>query len=196
MMILASASPRRQQLLHQIGVPHEVLPAHVDETPFCAESPAQYVQRVANSKALAVLEQRPTATVLAADTTVVIDGQILGKPTNADHARQTLAQLSGRSHHVLTALAFVRAGESAPDWQQMLVTTEVTFATLSEAMIDRYVATHEPFDKAGGYAIQGLAAAFVLAISGSYSNVVGLPLAETADGLQRWQIPIWQEILC
>ncbi|MBE0483653.1 MAG: septum formation inhibitor Maf [Bacterioplanes sp.] len=196
MIILASASPRRQQLLHQIGVPHEVLPANVDETPLCGELPCDYVQRVANSKALAVFTQCSAATVLAADTTVVVDGQILGKPEDADHARRMLAQLSGRCHQVMTALSLVRGGHSQPEYQQVRVTTDVTFAVLSATTIDRYMLTSEPFGKAGGYAIQGFAAAFVQAVHGSYSNVVGLPLAETADCLQRWQIPIWQEILC
>lgn len=195
MIILASASPRRQQLLQQIGVPHEVLPANVDETPLPDESASLYVQRVASSKALAVLAQRQAATVLAADTTVVVDGQILGKPFDAAHAQQMLAQLSGRQHQVLTALTLARLGHETPELQRVLVTTNVQFLPLSPALIARYVATNEPFDKAGGYAIQGLAAAFVQSIQGSYSNVVGLPLAETAECLQRWQIPIWQETL-
>lgn len=196
MIVLASASPRRQQLLHQIGVPHEVKPADVDETPLYGELPREYVQRVANSKALAVFAQQPEAIILAADTTVVVDDHILGKPESADHARRMLMQLSGRSHQVMTALSLVRAGPREPERQQCLVTTEVTFMPLSDAEINRYINTHEPFGKAGGYAIQGFAAAFVESIHGSYSNVVGLPLAETADCLQSWQVPIWQEILC
>ena len=194
---LASRSPRRRELLRQIGVQYEILSlregperaADVDETPLAGEQPLDYVMRVAVAKADAgwqrLVERRvPKMTVLpvlAADTTVTLEGAILGKPADAADARRMLAMLSGCEHRVLTAVA-VRFGHRL---ETALSDTSVRFATLGQLDIDAYVATGEPMDKAGGYAIQGRAAAFVQDLRGSYSGVMGLPLHETALLLAR-----------
>ncbi len=182
-LVLASASPRRAELLRQLGVAFEIAPAEIDETPRPAEKPADYVQRMAREKAAACLRQRSDSTlpVLAADTTVVLDEQILGKPADRLDALATLARLSGREHVVYTAIC-LRLGT---DSLERLSETRVQFLTLDRDQVEAYIDTGEPFDKAGAYGIQGLAAAFVESISGSYSGVVGLPLAETWQLLQR-----------
>lgn len=181
MLYLASQSPRRAQLLRQIGVDFVVHPANIDETPHADELPAVYVQRLAHHKAITVFTQvAATRTqpcrVLAADTTVVYDGQLLGKPSNAIEAHAMLRCLSGQTHHVLTGLAVC----DAHGIKTVLSCTEVTFASLSDACIAAYVASGEPFDKAGGYGIQGIAGMFVANLRGSYSGVMGLPLYEAA----------------
>ena len=172
-IILASRSPRRAELLTAAGIAFEVLAADVDETPRAHESPTAYVERLAIDKARAVLALRPDARVLGADTTVTIDGAILGKPENAADARRMLLMLSGRQHDVHTGVAVVsRAGlRSAVD------STRVWFTPMTDEDISWYVATGEPIDRAGAYAIQGRAARFIPRIDGSYSNVVGLPVA-------------------
>lgn len=188
-LILASASPRRRELLQQIGVKFRLEVADIDETPLSAETPAAYVARLALGKAQKVAANNPGCVVLGSDTTVVLDDEILGKPENDADARRILATLAGRRHQVMTAVALVR-----DDLQrQQTVITQVHFAALTAAQIAAYVATGEPADKAGAYGIQGLGAVLVDAIDGSYSNVVGLPLTETAAMLQEFNIPIWDK---
>jgi septum formation protein len=174
-IVLGSASPRRAELLRAAGIEFDVIHADVDETVHPGELPDVYVRRVADAKACAVAARERARLVLAADTTVVIDGAMLGKPVNADDARRMLCLLSGRTHEVLTAVAVLGAGMSGPLVE--VEHTEVEFAPLTEFEIDWYVATGEPRDKAGAYAIQGYASRFVTRIDGSYSNVVGLPIA-------------------
>lgn len=172
-MILASASPRRRELLAAAGLVFEVRPAEVDETPGPQEPPRRYALRVATAKALAVEGER----VLAADTIVVLDGEILGKPTDATDAAQMLRRLAGRAHTVMTAVV-LREGRRL---RRRLIRTRVHFRPLSEVEIAAYVATGEPLDKAGAYGIQGRGGALVDRVSGSYTNVVGLPLRETLE---------------
>jgi septum formation protein len=172
-LILASASPRRAELLRAAGYAFEIEPADVDESAAPAEPAEDYVLRVAGEKAQAVLRRCPDCTVLAADTTVVVDGIMLGKPADDEHARQMLARLSGRAHRVLTGVALAREGREV----RALASTLVRFAVLTPADIDWYVASGEPRDKAGAYGVQGLASRFVEGIEGSYTNVVGLPVA-------------------
>jgi len=174
-LILASASPRRRDLLAQIGLhPHDIIPADIDESPLAQEVPARTAQRLAVEKARAVAAQHGDAYVLAADTVVAVGRRPLGKPASADEARRFLGLLSGRRHRVLGGMAVV-----APDGRtaERLSTTLVRFKRLTEAEISSYLDTKEWDGKAGGYAIQGHAAAFIPAISGSYTNVVGLDLA-------------------
>jgi septum formation protein len=174
-LVLASASPRRRELLDRLGLRFTVRAADVDETPRPGEVPADYVLRLAREKAGAVA--RPGELVLAADTTVVVDGEILGKPEDGADAVRMLRLLAGREHEVLTGVAVVEAGEEGA--RRMASTVErsaVRMAPLSEEEIAWYVATGEPRDKAGAYAIQGLGALFVEAMAGNPSNVVGLPV--------------------
>ena len=187
---LASASPRRRQLLALIGVPHVVTPADIDETPRAGETPAQYVQRLAAGKAAAIWAIHQDLPVLGADTTVVIDGEILGKPESLADARRMLGKLSGRTHEVHTGLALQTSAGSSTG----IASTQVSFANLSAAQIDDYWASGEPQGKAGAYAIQGLGAVFVRNIGGSYTAVVGLPLYETAEMLGRAGIPVWNKM--
>jgi septum formation protein len=174
-LVLASASPRRLELLKQIGVDCEVDPADIDESLLQGEPPADYVQRMARSKAERVYSRRQPLPVLAADTTVVLDGDVLGKPCDRMDGLAMLARLSGRVHHVMTAVCL----QSPSGIVEQLVVTEVEFVQLGRDDCEAYLDTTEPWDKAGGYAIQGLAGAFVAGIKGSYSNVVGLPLSQT-----------------
>lgn len=189
MLILASASPRRKDLLEQIGLTFNVETADIDETPHLAEDPIAYVKRLAEHKAAAVFARqanRSRLIVLGADTTVVCAGQILGKPVDDVDAARMLRRLSGRTHQVITGVALVSA--SAPPIVAADI-TDVEFSPLTETQIATYIATGEPVGKAGAYAIQGRAAKFIPRISGDYSNVVGLPLARVAAmlaELQRW----------
>ncbi|MFY1019176.1 Maf family protein [Ectopseudomonas khazarica] len=190
-LFLASASPRRRELLAQIAVPCVTQIASIDETPLPAEPAAVYVERLALEKAragLRALGERADAVVLGADTAVVLDGRILGKPADFAESREMLLSLSGRSHQVMTAVALVGAGRES----SRVVTSEVSFRTLGEAEIEAYWASGEPCDKAGSYGIQGLAAVFVNRVQGSYSAVVGLPLCETAEMLGQFGIACWQ----
>lgn len=176
-LVLASASPRRSELLTQLGVDFRVQPADIDESVARDEAPGDYVERMAQEKAAAVMAHYPGSDVriLAADTTVVIDGDVLGKPRDHLDGLAMLARLSGRLHDVITAVCLAGGGGTVS--QQ--VTTRVLFASLDRETCEAYLATDEPWDKAGGYGIQGLGGALVARIEGSYSNVVGLPLYET-----------------
>lgn len=185
--VLASASPRRRQLLEQIGARFRVHPADVDERRLPGESPREYVLRLARAKARSVAAEAAPLPVLGSDTTVVADGRVMGKPADENDAVTMLMALSGRSHQVLTAVAMV--DEEHCEWR--LSETDVTFCRLDEALCRRYWRTGEPWDKAGGYAIQGLGAVLVEQIRGSYSGVVGLPLAPTRELLQLFSIPYW-----
>ena len=188
-LFLASASPRRRELLTQIGVPFSLLSVAIDETPDPAESPDVYVQRLAREKALAglALLNDASACVLGADTTVVLDQRILGKPIDKQDALATLQTLSGREHQVLTAVALAsRAGCVV-----RLVSSQVRFRSIRPDEAEAYWASGEPQDKAGSYAIQGWGAIFVSALEGSYSGVVGLPLCETAQLLDAYGLEYW-----
>lgn len=188
---LASASPRRAALLQQIGVPFQRLtPPAIDERTRAGESPRDYVARMAAEKAQAGqgrVADPDSVVVLGADTTVVFDGRPLGKPDDAAEARAMLRRLSGLEHRVLSAVS-LRVGAEYRLW---VVETSVHFADLTDELIERYVTTGEPMDKAGAYGIQGFGAVLVAAINGSYSNVVGLPLAETRQLLEWAGIPYW-----
>ena len=179
-LVLASGSPRRSAMLADLDVDFVVMPADVDESTLSGESAVDYVMRVAKLKAHTVSALHPSDVVLSADTTVDRDGEILAKPVDADDAVAMLRSLSGREH--LTHTAVCVAGNGS--FQSVLVSTAVTFRSLSEEEIAWYVGTGEPLDKAGAYGIQGRAAGFVSSISGSVSNVVGLPLAETVELLR------------
>lgn len=181
-IILASTSPRRRELLTLAGIPFTVIPSPAEEpAPDRDELPAAYAARMARLKAAAVARNQPGAVVLGADSVVAVGGTILGKPRDAADATRMLELLSGRTHQVVTGCALFGPG---PEPEIFTVSTEVLMTPLSEAAIAAYVATGEPMDKAGSYAIQGKAAAFVREIHGSYTNVVGLPLAEVAARLQ------------
>jgi len=184
---LASASPRRRQLLELIGVPHIVTPADIDETPRGGEPADEYVRRLAREKAEAVCRVHRDLPVLAADTTVVVDGEILGKPESEAEAHAMLEKLSDREHRVYTGLALWHAGSTAVG----MSTSRVRFAPLSAAEIHAYWQSGEPQGKAGAYAIQGLGAVFVRDLAGSYTGVMGLPLYETAELLRNAGIPVW-----
>lgn len=175
-LILASASPRRAELLAQIGVSFQVVPANIDETPANGEQPNAYVKRMAMEKVAAVAKLYADRVVLAADTSVIVDGEIWGKPLNRQHAKVMLNGLSGRQHQVVTAIAVHYDGNV----ELAVSETEVLFAVLTDQQIDRYVATGEADDKAGAYGIQGAAGCFVERLNGSYFGVMGLPLYETA----------------
>lgn len=190
-LYLASGSPRRRELLTQIGVPFIVINAPVDESPLPSESAPAYVERLARAKAAAGLARVDgPAVVLGADTAVVLDGRILGKPENREDALAMLADLSGREHQVLTAVAL----DDGQRVHSFCVTSTVRFRAISTDEAQRYWASGEPADKAGGYAVQGLGAVFVTGLSGSYSAVVGLPLCETADLLGQFGIACWQSL--
>ena len=191
-LILASASPRRRELLAQLGVQFEVVVADIDETPVAGEAAEVYVVRMALEKARAVRARLgdAEALVLGSDTAVVIDDEILGKPRDRADGLAMLARLSGRVHHVYTAVASVDpAGREA----SRLSVSSVTWRSVSEAERVAYWATGEPCDKAGGYAIQGKAAVFVSRLEGSFSGVMGLPLFETAALLERGGVELWRE---
>ena len=176
-LILASASPRRAELLRAAGIEFDVIPADVNEDLDPEDSPDGYVRRVAQLKAEAVIPLAPGRPILGADTIVLVDNAVLGKPVDAADARRMLRLLSGREHTVVTAVCLVNPAAESGRIQTRVVRTTVEFAPLSDGELDWYVASGEPMDKAGAYAIQGLAARFVTRISGSYSNVAGLPVA-------------------
>lgn len=189
-LVLASASPRRKQLLEQIGVSCQIRPVDICEAVQPGESPHAYVERLALEKALTCMDllNRSEVVVLGSDTAVVVDDHILGKPVDEEDAVRMLSQLSGRTHQVMTSVGLV----STTQKQVEVVVTDVRFREISEAEIRAYWQTGEPVDKAGSYGIQGLAAVFVEQMKGSYSAVVGLPLAETAQMLSKAGVPVWQ----
>ena len=195
-LYLASGSPRRRELLTQIGVSFNTISAAIDETPFANESPVAYVERLALEKARAGRQQLLTSMpddgfcVLGADTAVVLDAHILGKPVDEADALAMLMALSGREHEVLTAIAIIDAVRC----ETRVVRSQVRFRNISKQEARLYWASGEPQDKAGGYAIQGLAAVFVAGLNGSYSAVVGLPVCETAELLGHFGIPCWQNL--
>ena len=187
-LVLASASPRRRELIGLIQLPSRaaelaIVPADIDESESAGEPADDYVGRMARSKALAVSEGDLESWVLAADTIVVLDGAVLAKPADEAENAAMIARLQGRAHQVTTAVALARGGEVL---ESLSVTTEVRFRALDEADVAAYAAHGEGLDKAGGYGIQGHGAALVEGITGSYTNVVGLPLAETLLLLRRW----------
>jgi len=182
MLILASQSPRRIELLRLAGIPFVAMPADVDESVQRGEGPEDYVRRVAEQKARAV-EARPDDIVLGADTVVVIDGEILGKPRDRADARRMLQLISGREHEVITGICLRRGNQLLNDRAR----TRVRMILLAQEEIEEYVATGEPMDKAGAYAIQGLASRFIERIDGSYSNVVGLPVERLYQHLREWE---------
>jgi septum formation protein len=172
---LASSSPRRAEILRAVGWPFEAMPMHIDESSLWGESAPAMVERLALEKALAAARQRPRGLVLGADTVVVVDSEILGKPRNESEARRMLRLLSGRWHDVLTGIALLRAGND--DARTVAhERTQVRFAAMSDEEVDWYVQSGEPMDKAGAYAVQGRASLFIEEIRGDYWNVVGLPV--------------------
>jgi septum formation protein len=186
MIYLASASPRRQELLRQLGVAFDVIPSDAPEVRAPGESPEQYVRRVSHDKARGIARlvrerKLPEAPVLAADTEVVLEGEILGKPKGKDHGIDMLKRLAGRTHEVLTGIVLISGKHEDAAVSRSLV----TFAPLSDAEILRYWETGEPAGKAGGYAVQGRAAAFISRIEGSYSGIMGLPLYELSQLLKK-----------
>ena len=184
MLILASASPRRQELLRNAGIPFKVQPAGIDEVPVAGESAQEFAERLSRQKALAVFQNYPLGFVLGADTIVVLDDLILGKPRDAKDASRMLRLLSGRTHSVITGVSLVGSiahgaeqSTSNREIKTASVRTNVTMCEISDEEIRDYVATGEPMDKAGAYAIQGIASRWIPHIEGDYSNVVGLPVA-------------------
>jgi nucleoside triphosphate pyrophosphatase len=184
-LVLASASPRRRDLLGQLGLRFTVAAADLDETPLPSEAADAYVLRLARAKAQAVAARFPGAWVLAADTTVALGTELLGKPGGPAEAREMLSRLSGRTHAVYTGVALAGRAELST-----VVRTGVTFRTLSAGEIAWYVGTGEPLDKAGAYAVQGKGGFLVAAVDGSPTNVIGLPLGETLDLLTRAGVPL------
>jgi len=183
-LILASASPRRAQILHDAGLSFAVVSSAIDETPYPSETPQQLVQRLADAKAdLVAARAVGPSIIIAADTVVVLEGQILGKPRSTDDARRMLQRFSGRTHSVITGVSLVRLPEILR--RQFVETTLVHFAALSSEEISRYLATEEPYDKAGAYAIQGRAGRYIPRIEGCYFNIVGLPLSRTLAALHE-----------
>ncbi len=189
-LILASASPRRRQLLELIGVEFAVIPADVDETPFAGEGPSTYASRAARDKALEVAAKHPGRLVLGADTVVEVDQEILGKPASADDAASMLRRLSGRSHLVHTALALVTDVTA----HEVVDSARVQFVQLTDELIRWYVATGEPMDKAGAYAIQGLGGLLVTGVEGSPHTVVGLPVHRLPELFAAHNLDFWRRL--
>jgi septum formation protein len=183
-LILASSSPRRAELLRNAGISFSVLTSAIDETPVPGELPSDMVLRLANAKAeLVAARAVGPAIIIAADTTVTLDGKILGKPCSSDDARRMLEQLSGRTHSVLTGVSLIRLPDAAH--LEFVESTLVHFQPLTSEEISAYLSTGEPFDKAGAYAIQGRAARYIPRVEGCYFNVVGLPLARLVSALHN-----------
>lgn len=181
-LILASASARRAEILRDAGLPFTVLSSAIDETPFVNESPHDLVQRLADTKAdLVAARAVGPAIIIAADTEVVLDGRVLGKPRTSDDARNTLTKLSGRTHSVITGVTLVRLPDA--ERRSFVETTQVFFAKIPDEEVLRYLATGEPFDKAGSYGIQGRAGRYIPRVEGCYFNIVGLPLARVCQTL-------------
>jgi len=180
--ILASASPRREELLRSVGLTFKIIPADVDETSLAGESPRAHVRRLSRDKASVIANQYPKALVLGADTIVVIDGLILGKPKSRKQAREMLERLSGRKHTVFTGFTIAHTGSGIS--KTKVVQSTVQFKEINPEEMNWYVGGDEPYDKAGGYAVQGMGAYFIKAIRGSYTNVIGLPLCEVLEALK------------
>jgi len=183
-VVLASQSPRRRELLNLVGIAHEVQPADIDESYLAGERPREHAERLARGKAAVIAAREPDAVIIGSDTIVVVDGDVLGKPAGDLDAVRMLARLAGRSHTVITAVAVAWRGEINSSVEEV----GVTFHPLTRAEIDAYIATGEPFDRAGSYAIQGEGAHLVDRVDGSYTNVIGLPLPEVAAWFRRWRI--------
>lgn len=192
-LLLASASPRRAELLSQLGVEFRQAPVEIDETPFANEAAVDYVERMAHEKALSALDlygckHGEDQVILAADTTVVLGKRILGKPENFDNFSDMMQTLSGQKHQVFTAITIVKKNEDQVFENSVISENSVQFAILDKDDISWYWQTGEPQDKAGGYGLQGRGARFVRSINGSYSGIVGLPLYETAEILKNFGI--------
>jgi len=190
-LILASSSPHRRDLLTACAIPFEIIPAAIDEQPFPHERAEVYVRRLALAKAEAVAQHHPEAVVLGADTIVTIDDLLLGKPQTPHAARQMLHRLRGREHAVMTGVAVIagRMVERSGDrYAQAVVASRIRMHQFTAATIEWYLATGEPLDKAGAYAVQGLGAALIERVEGSYTNAVGLPLTETLTLLRRFDM--------
>jgi septum formation protein len=184
-IVLASSSPRRQQLLEMLRIPFRVIPPDVDEHVLPGEEPGHYVTRLSRAKAVAVVRRAPGDVILAADTTVVLEGAIFEKPTSPAHALEMLSRLQGQTHEVMTAVAVARDG----DVEQALDVSRVTFRPADRATLEAYVATGEPMDKAGAYAIQGLGAPLIERVEGDFFGVMGLPLRLALDLLAKFGRP-------
>jgi septum formation protein len=185
-LILASASPRRQQFLADLGLRFTVLAADIDETPVDGEAPDAFVRRMAREKAEVIARRHPASWVVGADTAVILEGRILGKPDNAAHALEILRSLQGKKHRVITGLALHCVQENCTE--SLSRTTEVTFAAFSDAILAAYIQTGEPLDKAGAYGVQGKGSFLVRSITGSCSNVIGLPVNTCMDLLLRHNV--------
>ena len=185
-LILASASPRRQQFLADLGLNFTIQAADIDETPLDGEMPDTFAQRMAQEKAEVIVRQHPASWVIGADTVVTINGTILGKPTDEAHALETLRSLQGRKHQVITGVALCCAQENC--LESLSKTTEVTFAVFNDAILSAYVQTGEPLDKAGAYGIQGKGGFLVRSVAGSCSNVIGLPVNICISLLLRYNV--------
>jgi septum formation protein len=181
--ILASVSPRRQELLSSVGLKFKIIPAHINEEYLQGESPSEHVRRLSQNKAMAIARKNPNAWVLGADTIVVIDGLILGKPKNKKQAREMIERLSGREHQVFTG--FTIAHDTDKVYKTKVIRSIVRFKKISSEEIKWYINSDEPYDKAGGYALQGKGASFIKSIRGSYTNVIGLPLCEVLEELKN-----------
>ena len=190
--ILASQSPRRRALLETIGLPVRIVPSDIGEHPVAGETPAAMVSRLSALKALAVSSEHAAAIVIGADTTVAVDGDVLGKPVNGDEAVQMLERLSGRWHTVFSGVSLARDGKLVGT---RVASTKVRMRRYDRDIARRYAATGEPLDKAGAYGIQGFGALMVAEIRGSYDTVVGLPLREIGDILEEAGLAIW-DLLC
>jgi len=182
-LILASASPRREELLSLAGISFQVMPSEVSEEMVEDESPERHVLRLSEAKAASVAGLYPDAWVLGADTVVIIAGEVLGKPTRREEARVMMHKLSGRTHQVITGFALLKATTKAG--VRKAVTSAVTFREMTAEEVEWYIETEEPYDKAGGYAVQGRAALFIREISGSHTNVIGLPICEVVEALRE-----------
>lgn len=184
--ILASASPRRREILQSVGLNFKIIPAHVNEDYIAGESPYKHVRRLSRDKAMAVAEKHQDAWVLGADTIVVIDGIILGKPQNKTQAKNMLKKLSGREHKVFTCFTIIHMESVVCETK--VVQSAVQFKIISPDEMNWYIACDEPYDKAGGYALQGKGSYFIQSIRGSYTNVIGLPLCEVLEILKKFKV--------
>jgi len=185
-LILASSSPRRREMLQSVGLNFKIVPSHVNEENLVAENPRQHVKRLSRDKAMAIATKFKNAWVLGADTIVVIDGDILGKPSSGREAKMMLKKLSGREHKVFTGYSLVHMKTEV--CATGVVQSSVKFKTISRDEMNWYIACDEPYDKAGGYALQGKGAYFIESIRGSYTNVIGLPLCEVLETLKRFKV--------